>query len=567
MPKISPTSDSLLRSGSSPSSTARPRFHKTTSCFPSRLDLQALSQLQAFFAMFIKEAWFWRGFQSAIFYYISCAPCTKVLDQRKKKQNAARAKAEKLARKAAHAQMEENGDQPEYDHPLPSSTNPFWDEDIQLGPGPPPKRRNNRHAGGSEGQGKERGSKEKGRKSGSLEMAKVNGLAPAAKGEDGSNSSKGTRGSEATDTPMKEVPQIATPDNSDTDWNRRRYQREDELLWGLDDEGDELNEGSQLSRIKKSTRGQSKYNYARNPAVNDLHPPVVSTAPTSRSETQWMLQPPPRAKIMEGKERQNRSRSGTGSTRSSRASSKRAGLGRQLGNRALESMMVRSFGELTPTPTHLAIGGVGMSRSRGSSNQSLASGQRHDRDITPTPQGQPSPNSLQPSRSSSQRKAAPPPITLDKDPSFLSPSTTRPGLQTIPSTSLMKPHSNVKDQIYEGKGPTSSPLNSSESAVSHSEKDTTGRTPIPANALQELVIPPSRNQINRSSSLNARNDKKDQEGVDAIDHAVPFPGAERGWGCPLGDGLDGGGKDGISIDENQWLGEEYRHRHRWSMDF
>ena len=532
--------------------------------------------------MFIKEAWFWRGAQSAVFYYISCAPCTKVLDQRKKKQTAARAKAEKIARKAAQSKVVENGEQPDYDHPLPSSTNPFWEEEMQLGPGPPPKRRNHRHADGSERQRKEREDKEKAqKKSGSLEMAQVNGLLAIAKGGDGSISSKGLGGSETIDAPITEVPQIITQDVPDPDWNRRRYQREDELLWGLGDEDDESltakadgkkKGDSQLSRTSGSLRGQRSYYYARNPAVNDLHPPVVSTAPTNRSETQWMLQPPPRARIMEGKERENRSRSGTGSTHSSRASSKRAGLGRQLSNRAFEAMVMRSHGLADGTSeqlqgiSRLGKGKEAMGGSRGSSKQSLVSGQRHDRDASS--HGHPSPNSLQPSRSNSQRKAAPPPIALDNDPSFLSPSPMRPGLQTIPSTSLIKSPSNKQDEKRDNKESTFCTPKLQERTGLTGQEDTAKQTAFSTTALQDLLIPPSTNQINRSSSLHTRDDKKDHERIDAVDHPIPFPGAEKGWGAPNYHSQDRGGKADVANDENsEWLGENHRHRHRWSMDF
>lgn len=105
-------------------------------------------------------------------------------------------------------------------------------------------------------------------------------------------------------------------------WNRTRYQREDEALWGHDTPGpgqrifDAIaRAGSTAGRLlegrltKSEVEGSSddenpkSYYLAKNPPVNDLHPPVVSTQPASRDETRWMLQPPPPAKVMEGKER------------------------------------------------------------------------------------------------------------------------------------------------------------------------------------------------------------------------------------------------------------------------
>lgn len=125
-------------------------------------------------------------------------------------------------------------------------------------------------------------------------------------------------------------------------WNTRRYQREDEELWGFD--GDDSG-GFEGSSVGLSGSGGARktsnrpYYVARNPAVNDLHPPVVSTQPTHKSETRWMLQPPPSAKIMAGKVRANRSRSGSGG--SSRRGGEAIRLGRQVGERLMEEKVRR----------------------------------------------------------------------------------------------------------------------------------------------------------------------------------------------------------------------------------
>jgi len=145
-------------------------------------------------------------------------------------------------------------------------------------------------------------------------------------------------------------------------WNRKRYQREDEALWGHDVPGpgqrimDAIAKAGSSAgrllegRLSKSGPGKEEeapgtYYLARNPPVNDLHPPVVSTAPSSRDETRWMLQPPPPAKIMEGKERVNRSRAGSDLSR-------REGtpLSRQVTERLVDAKLQR--GE---TPTFLEV--------------------------------------------------------------------------------------------------------------------------------------------------------------------------------------------------------------------
>lgn len=134
-------------------------------------------------------------------------------------------------------------------------------------------------------------------------------------------------------------------------WNRKRYQREDEALWGHDIPGpgqrimDAIAKaGSSAGRLLEGRLSKSgplreeesptPYYVARNPPVNELHPPVVSTAPTSKDETRWMLQPPPAAKVMEGKERVvNRNRAG------SHGSSKRGNEGPTLCRQVTERLV------------------------------------------------------------------------------------------------------------------------------------------------------------------------------------------------------------------------------------
>ncbi|MCJ1286936.1 hypothetical protein MMC26_006282 [Xylographa opegraphella] len=245
-------------------------------------------------------SWFWRGFQSAIFYYVSCAPCTKLAYQRKRRKQNRREKAE-------HAAIEEVS--PEfYQHPSPFSTNIYWREEMVLGPGPPPKKgdRNNKS------------------KNGSTRELNTGGYGSSA----GASSADSTLVVESLDglSPVQEAA-------SEQGWNTRRYQRPDEILWGFD-----LEAGGMPSINPTGTSGSGTYYTARNPAVNDLHPPVVSTQPTRKSETRWMLQPPPSAKVMEGKARTPRSRSVSGA---SHGSGRALALGRQVGERALEEKVRR----------------------------------------------------------------------------------------------------------------------------------------------------------------------------------------------------------------------------------
>ena len=335
--------------------------------------------------MFLTGSWFWRGFQSAIFYYISCAPCTKLNYRRRRRKQLKREKSEKALHEAEEGLQQ---------HPSPFSTNPYWNEEISLGPGPPQRRANR------DGKGK----------------PKDRGLRT---GEIGSSTKTGTS---SADT-MVQGEGVEQMRDSGEGWNKRRYQREDEILWGKEEQDGKPS-------VSGSASGNASYYQARNPAVNDLHPPVVSTQPTHRSETRWMLQPPPKAKIMEGKEKAktpNRSRSGSGASKDSKASGKKSeSLGRQVGERLMESKL--KWGENpAAASSSVAMSRVSSARSTAPSIN-LAQGQPHDRD--------PPLSLFKASFESINRKIPPPRISIPSEPSLLPPLAARPPLSNIPSASL-----------------------------------------------------------------------------------------------------------------------------------
>lgn len=196
--------------------------------------------------------WLYRGAQSAVFYYATCTPCAQSIDRRKRKKDAVR--TQRLKEKG---DPEIVTDQPRpFPQPSPFSTNQGWDQEITLGPGPPTRR--HRNIPRTDSWNTDQSSQLKKDKSGGL-------MHPIAER-----------------------------------W--KRYQREDEPLWGQD-WGQEVRGSS----IGFSGRGRalqeepSKYYMPRAPPINDLHPPIVS-GPISRADTRWMLQPPPSAKVMAGKE-------------------------------------------------------------------------------------------------------------------------------------------------------------------------------------------------------------------------------------------------------------------------
>lgn len=409
--------------------------------------------------MFLTGAWFWRGFQSAIFYYVSCAPLSKFSYHRQKRKEYKRAKAE-------NAMYEAEGGV--HQHLAPFSTNPFWREEIVVGPGPP-VRKAQREGKGLPEKAKQRRDREL-RTGNSTETG--TSMADTVVGEEG--------GEQVRD--------------SGEGWNKRRYQREDEVLWGFDVQDAHL---ASLPPISRSTSGNKYQYYARNPAINDLHPPIVSTHPINKIEAQWMLQPPPKAKVMDGKERQtpentpNRSRSTSGGSRISRGAVKRVSdmsLGRQVGERYMESKLKQGILPESPFP---------MSRGPSArSDRSTTSGKAVARDM----------DLLTRTRSNSiKREKQPPPISIATVPSLPSLPSARPPLSTIPSETLPQQHrekaSHSRPQFTTANSASS--LKAPQELITPSTKLNKIRsapTPLDPDA-QKTKLPPSTHQEDTNLQL------------------------------------------------------------------
>ncbi|KAK7188171.1 hypothetical protein DPSP01_001717 [Paraphaeosphaeria sporulosa] len=280
-------------------------------------------------------SWFMRGVQSAIFHYASCAPCTGYMYKKQRRKQA------KQARKARTKLVEE---QPElYHHPEPTGTNPYWQEEIGLGPGPPPRR-----------------------------AKKTNTCNTQATTAVGTHGSAVSQAGSSIDVDRAADLRFSDDTLDDDNWNRKRYQREDEELWGFETivPLESAVSGSSVGVAgftRPSTSRSGSYYSARAPPVNDLHPPVVSLPSPHACDNAWMLQPPPKASVMSGKERATlRSRSGSGA--SSRVE---LSLQRQVSARQLRHKIDR--GETPDLP----------SLSRGNSYNDIFLGQRHDRPKTP----------------------------------------------------------------------------------------------------------------------------------------------------------------------------------------
>lgn len=293
--------------------------------------------------------------QSVAFYVLSCSTCAKINHRRKAKLQAKRERAEKHALETEQPGL--------YRHPSPFSTNPYWDEEITMGPGPP---------------------KKKAEKNSS--QAALN---PAEPGSSYANSYTMSTGTGTASSPTA----VEGSRTSGEGWNRKRYQREDEALWGHDVQGPgqriidaiaragstagRLLEG-RLNKGGPSEENPGSYYLAKNPPVNDLHPPVVSTQPASRDETRWMLQPPPPAKVMEGKERVRMTRA------VSAGSSRRGPDGSPL-SRPVTEKLDDSRAPLVETIPPLDAGRTSSGEESGAKelDSSRPKGQSHERSTSP----------------------------------------------------------------------------------------------------------------------------------------------------------------------------------------
>ncbi|KAJ4163495.1 hypothetical protein LMH87_005219 [Akanthomyces muscarius] len=221
--------------------------------------------------------------QSAIFYIVACTPCAKIRHRQKARDLAKKERIEKAAR----LETEQPG---LYQHPSPFNTNPYWKDEITMGPTLPKKSASKNSS--------QRGLTSSGRDSCTPSVSERTNVDDSRTNIDSMSILR-----EADD----DVPQ---------DWNRKTgYQREDEELWGqwsgrkLKDAVNKARDSA--GRLIESTLGLEKevtdqerrdfYTTPRNPPVNDYHPPVVSSRPAHRDAHKWMLQPPPSAKVMEGK--------------------------------------------------------------------------------------------------------------------------------------------------------------------------------------------------------------------------------------------------------------------------
>jgi hypothetical protein len=221
--------------------------------------------------------------------------------------------------------------------PMAFTTNRYWAEEIEAGPGPPKGRRRDSLAGDlAQNNGKNTGaqkSNEKGKQK--SVFAKNSNMVTFSEPLGESSSSEPAETFVHTQRPSMDQKQSTFDTLKETirsslspeTWNWKRYEREDEPLWGLNDAMSRMWDRARPSHNRSSSandpsehrrslsRGRRRadtadsdpfvydYSRARHPEVNDLHPPVVSQLPATKAEVAWMFQPPPSRAVMEGKVR------------------------------------------------------------------------------------------------------------------------------------------------------------------------------------------------------------------------------------------------------------------------
>jgi hypothetical protein len=315
----------------------------------------------------LEDHWFWRGFQSAVFLYVSCGPCFAAQTQRKRKQEAKRDKKRNAEMAHIHVQ---DGHHPQ---PAPFEINSHWAEEIRLGPGPPKRRGRNR----------------------AQEKREI--------------STAGTNSTAGSSLDLRRVPSTGSEAKGQY-WNSRRYQRADEeytyfppvpehtmVTSAAKDAAMETTETpGDLITCKIQKPEKSYYNPARAPPVSDLHPPATSTVPVRKSERAWMMAPPPSVAFMEGRKqvtnrpRSTSARSGTSQKVVVNATTADHGTGKLLGQRAVEDR-VRRGSAIGEGGRRLTLSGAFPSRTMSQSPQRGNRSLERDRTTPRKPRKRPTP--------------------------------------------------------------------------------------------------------------------------------------------------------------------------------
>lgn len=256
-------------------------------------------------------SWFFRGAQSAVFLYASCGPCIDASSRRKRRRAAVKSRKEKARLRAE----DPNGPH----QPAAFDTNPYWQEEIALGPGPPPRRKAKSRRKEKEGLAAT-GDR-------ALTTGTRSSLDSSSAGQDAHRFDLSTR---LKHIDLKNLDPAVIKEN----WHNRFQRRDEEFI--SDDDGDysdsdlhtdgpssalNLRRQIHLHAVRKQShsrssnggaggwpsrriqaRSKQRHYTTRAPPINDLHPPIVVTPSPYRADRDWMKEPPPSAAFMSGKE-------------------------------------------------------------------------------------------------------------------------------------------------------------------------------------------------------------------------------------------------------------------------
>jgi hypothetical protein len=149
-----------------------------------------------------------------------------------------------------------------------------------------------------------------------------------------------------------------------------------------------------VCKIQKPKK--SYYNPARAPPVSELHPPATSTVPVRKVERAWMTAPPPSVAFMEGRKqvtnrpRSTSARSGASQKAGSHAPEADHGIGKPIGQKAVEER-VRRGGASSEGGRRLTLSGAFPSRTMSQSPQRGSGFLEKDRTTTRRPRRRPAP--------------------------------------------------------------------------------------------------------------------------------------------------------------------------------
>ncbi|TKX19926.1 hypothetical protein C1H76_7810 [Elsinoe australis] len=244
-----------------------------------------------------------RGIQSALFYYLSCAPCTEARTRRKRRKEADLLRAEK---DALAASSDAQGLK-QYEHPLPSTTNPAWDIEIAIGPSKESKQaaRNNK------ARAKETPPRSSGSTSKSNRKEDKSRSTPDLSLDQRVQWAESFQRNLRHDSPAMPQKAKTFPQDRSRSGLSPLSESQDERPSPRDSPPHTPSDFSTSASINIQRPPPTKlastslngpaWPYQPHPPINDHHPATV-TKYDSPSDIAWMLAPPPNAKVMRGHE-------------------------------------------------------------------------------------------------------------------------------------------------------------------------------------------------------------------------------------------------------------------------